>query len=528
VLSIGANPTASSRSGNVMIAGQTVTINQSSGLPTMTLDKTALVFGATRSGSAFGAQTGSQVVRLMQSGLPGTVTWTATSSAPWLTVSPASGTGGAALTIGLRLDSTVPPRGLTGQITIALSGAGDTVGPVTVTLTEIASSQAAPPFGSFDSPPNAATGLSGSIAVTGWALDDVQVSRVTICRNQVSGESFGVDARCGGVANVYIGDAVFADGARPDVQGVFPQYPVSSRAGWGYLLLTNFLTNGGNGTFQLYAYASDADGHTTLLGTKTISSDNADATAPFGAIDTPGQGAVVSGVVPNFGWVLSRGARRSDPPGGGTVTVFVDGAPVGAPGGWTSRSDLSGAFPVSQYSGIDTALGVFGLDTTTLSDGVHTISWSATDTLGVTSGVGSRFFTVSNEGGIGSQGSGIQDLGSAVGFRAAENAEAPGGAGTILLGRVGFDLNAPPGFFFPDRDGTVTIAAHELDRIELQLEPGATGVMVTSLGDKPLPLGARIDLASGLFTWAPGPGFVGDYDFAFGDRRVRITIRPGK
>jgi hypothetical protein len=521
VLSIGANPAASSRSGNVTVAGQTVTINQGPGPPTMAIDKTALVFGATRSGSTFVAQTGSQAVRLTQSGPPGTVTWTATSSAPWLTVSPASGTGGAELTIGLQLDPTEPSGNLTGQIIIALSGAAGTVGPMNVTLNEIVASQSAPPFGSLDSPQNAAMGLSGSIPVTGWALDDVQVSRVTICRNQVAGESFGADVRCGGVANVYIGDAVFVDDARPDVQEAFAKYPLSSRAGWGYLMLTNFLANGGNGTFQLYAYANDVDGHAALLGTKTISADNADATAPFGAIDTPGQGAVVSGVVANFGWVLSPGNRRSDPPGGGTVTVFVDGAPVGSPGGWTSRSDLSSAFPQSRYSGVETALGVFSLDTTTLTDGMHTISWSVTDTLGVTSGVGSRFFTVSNESGIG-------DLGSEIGVRGAESMDVAAGAGSILLGRVGFDLNAPLEYFFPDSAGIVTITAHELDRIELQLEPGATAVMITPLGNKPLPSGARIDPASGLFTWAPGPGFVGNYEFAFGDRRVRMTIKSGK
>jgi hypothetical protein len=384
---------------------------------------------------------------------------------------------------------------------------------VNVTLNGIASSQSAPPFGSFDSPSNAATGLSGSISVTGWALDDVQVSRVTICRNQVAGESFGADARCGGVANVFIGDAVFVDGARPDVAGIFVGYPLSSRGGWGYLLLTNFFPAAGNGTFQLYAYANDVDGHTALLGTKTISCDNADATAPFGTIDTPGQGDTVNGVMSNYGWVLSPGARRSDPPGGGTVTVFVDGAPVGSPGGWTSRSDLSTLFPVSQYSGVDTALGVFGLDTTTLANGVHTISWSVTDTLGATSGVGSRFFIVTNGEVLAAS-------------RAAHILSDVAAAGTIMVGRIGFDLNAPSHYFFPAADGIVTIAAHELDRIELQLEPGVTGVMITPPGDRPLPAGARIDPATGVFTWAPGPGFVGAYDFVLGAHRVRIVLHP--
>jgi hypothetical protein len=76
--------------------------------------------------------------------------------------------------------------------------------------------------------------------------------------------------------------------------------------------------------------------------------------------------------------------------------VYIDGVPVGSPGGWTSRDDLSALFPVSQYSGVSTALGVFALDTTTIVNGLHTISWAVTDNFGVTSGIGSRFFTVSN------------------------------------------------------------------------------------------------------------------------------------
>src|SRR5665647_1458026 len=62
----------------------------------------------------------------------------------------------------------------------------------------------------------------------------------------------------------------------------------------------------GTGTFVLHAVALDKDGHRSDLGTKTIVSDNAHNTKPFGAIDTPGQGATVSGnSYVNFGWVLT-------------------------------------------------------------------------------------------------------------------------------------------------------------------------------------------------------------------------------
>jgi hypothetical protein len=100
------------------------------------------------------------------------------------------------------------------------------------------------------------------------------------------------------------------------------------------------------------------------------------------------------------------------------------------------------------------------------------------------------------------------------------------GTATILLGRRGFDLSTPLNYYFPDSDGVVTIDAQELDRVELLLEPGASGAQITPLGLRPLPIGAQVDRSTGVFTWAPGAGFVGTYDFALGGRRVRIVLRP--
>ena len=249
-----------------------------------------------------------------------------------------------------------------------------------------------PPFGSFDTPTNNATGLTGSIAVTGWALDDNGVTRVRILRAPVSGEPAGT--------LVYIGDAALVPGARPDIAAMFPTAAGKTQAGWGYLLLSLFLPNLGNGTFTLYAYADDGDGHSALLGTKTVTCANAASVSPFGAIDTPTQGQTVSGVVNNFGWVLSPGTRHADPTGGGTVRVVIDGVPVGSPTGWTNRSDLTALFPAAQYPGISRALGVYTFDSHSLADGLHTIAWAVTDNKGGTAGVGSRYFTVTNGAGV--------------------------------------------------------------------------------------------------------------------------------
>ena len=73
--------------------------------------------------------------------------------------------------------------------------------------------------------------------------------------------------------------------------------PASSSAGWGFMILSNMLPNGGNGTFTLHAVARSQSGETQSIGTRVIVADNAASTLPFGTIDTPGQGAIVSGAV---------------------------------------------------------------------------------------------------------------------------------------------------------------------------------------------------------------------------------------
>ena len=115
----------------------------------------------------------------------------------------------------------------------------------------------AAPFGSIDTPLDGSS-ASGSIAVTGWALDDLGVVGVTIYRDPVGNEPAG--------APVFIGGATLVTGARPDVEAASSTLPFANRAGWGYLLLTNMLPNQGNGTFRLLAYAVDGDRHERFAG----------------------------------------------------------------------------------------------------------------------------------------------------------------------------------------------------------------------------------------------------------------------
>ena len=479
---------------------------------TLIADRTSLVFGVV---PGTPARTAAQSIRLTQSGT-GAVTWTATTSAPWLQVSPASGSGSSILSVSLA--SNVPSTATSATITITPTGVINAIAPITVSLGVVPAGTSAAPIGTVDSPADNLTGVTGSMAITGWAMDDIDVTRVRILRDPVAGEPGGL---------VYVGDATLVEDARPDVAAMFPMAPQSSRAGWGYLLLTNMLPSLGNGTFRFSVYADDPEGHATLLGVRTITCTNNNATQPFGAIDTPAPGQTISGPIYNsFGWVLSRG-KRADVPGGGTVSVLIDGAVVGSPSGWTGRADIAALFPSSLYPGIGSAVGVYTFDTSGLSNGVHTMAWVVTDNNGDAAGVGSRYFRVFN-----STQSGLTLAPAALSLQTLTLESELDGAvreRAAVSARRGYAMDAPMRRYTADADGRVTLQAEELDRIELQTNGATAGYLIAGASLRPLPIGSRLDPVTGTFVWQPGVGFVGAYDLAFvrntGHRMLRQDVR---
>ena len=351
------------------------------------LDQSSLYFGATNHGAVV---TAPQKVQVTAS--PG-VSWSVSSSQPYIIVSPTSGTGSGSFTVSILSTTLRSPSTQQGTVTVTAPSASNSPQLVQVSVKVMNAGATGSPFGSFDTPANNTAGISGSIAVTGWALDSIGVQTVQIWRNPIGSEP----AASNGL--VYIGDATFVPGARPDVQSAYPTYPLNNRAGWGYLMLTNGLPNNGgsagtgNGTYVLHAIATSIDGKTFELGTRTITCDNADATTPFGAIDTPGQGETVSGTIVNFGWALTP-QPYSIPTDGSTISVTVDGVTLGHPVYNQYRSDIATGFP--GYANANGAVGYFTIDTTALSNGIHTIGWLVYDNNGKGAGIGSRFFWVQN------------------------------------------------------------------------------------------------------------------------------------
>jgi hypothetical protein len=339
------------------------------------------------------------------------------------------------------------------------------------------------------------------------------------------------------------------EGARPDVEAGYPTYPMNYKAGWGYMLLTNFLPNQGNGTYKLYAIVTDKEGNVFTLGSKTITCSNATAVKPFGTIDTPAQGGDASGnPYLNFGWVLTP-LPKTVPTDGSTISVYVDSVPVGnlatAPNVYNQyRVDVATNFPgLNNTSG---PVGAYFLDTTAYENGVHTIYWIAYDDDGAGDGIGSRYFNIVNTG-ASPKPSWASDLRAELGIsNAGDLASVPASRLPVSL-TTGLDLKAQPRELLPDASGVCRVEIPELGRVVIDLgeqnETSAVkpvraryaGFLVVGDALRPLPIGSTLDRRTGRFSWMPGPGFVGTYDLAFVGRgdagplcsfRVRVEIKP--
>ena len=331
-----------------------------------------------------------------------------------------------------------------------------------------------------------------------------------------------------------------------------------------------------NGTFLIHAVAYDKEGYSTEIGTKTITCDNAHATLPFGAIDTPAQGESWNGTRVNFGWALTP-QPKSIPTDGSTILLWIDGLPIGHPAYDNYRSDIATLFP--GYANSNGAVGYDYVDTTGYANGVHTMAWSVVDSAAKASGIGSRYFTVLNTGtgsaaGLGeasslslSGASGRDDAASRTGM-----ANIPTDYSSPVSVKRGYDPEVPAELIFPDANGVIVIEAQEVGRVEMALSEGAAGRSSTDsprgenepsgqragLNEKRpsrensagiinhsyagylvvgnelrrLPVGSTFDAERGLFSWQLGPGFVGEYNFVFisqagtsGQSKKNVSVR---
>lgn len=494
----------------------------------MSASPAALQFAATKSGITLTSVTAAQSVRVSFSGAASP--WSASADQAWLQLVSASGSGAGEFSVNIVNPGDVigSAATLSGVVTIASTSNGALTIPVTLTVKQATATTA--PFGAFDTPASGAS-VSGSLVVTGWALDDISVSRVEIWRDLAGGETTPPYTGPGlGQGRVFIANAFFVSGARPDIEAAHSGLPRASEAGWGYLLLTQGLWNQGNGTFTLHAFAYDADGHATTLGSKTITSNNAAAVKPFGAIDTPEYGAALTASFWNFGWALTPNATPSCSIGPAGVQVSIDSGPLQPVTYGDRRADIAAAFP--GLTNTNGAGGAYYIDTTALSNGIHLIGWYVTDSCARAEGIGSRFFTVLNTG-------------SSAFLSARSTITAADTSRQALLdpivARRGLDVVTIEAGLSGEH--VVTIAQDE--RVEIELPPfaGPTGdgpaagaayhaYQIVNGMRRGLPQGSTFDGAQGIFYWQPAPGFLGSYHFEFvrsdgGVVHARVDVAPG-
>ena len=512
--------------------------------PRIVLDRRRLDFGGRYMYPAAATTTAPQTVRVSIAGTGGSsVAWTVTPSHPDIVVSPTSGVGDADIQVSMAVksgNSAFPPN-LLGDYSVTVSetftgATANTSQTVRVVFKMYDTAATSAPFGVFDTPVTNTT-VSGSIAVTGWAADDIGIDRVEIWRDLITNDPVPPFRQTGHPADgkVFIANGTSVNGSRPDVEAAFPGYPQNYRAGWGYLLLTWGFPNS-NGTFVLTAIAWDREGKHTVLGTKTITVNNAAATKPFGSIDVPAYGATFSGHQFTFGWALTPSAGCTM--AGGQLFMTIDSAPPNFPVTYgAARTDIRDSFP--GFADSNNAGGAVALDSRNYSNGTHIIGWLVYDSCGNGEGVGSRFFTIQNAS---------ADTGpppeptmatayttfSQLGLPAPRQAQR---APAVTVAR-GFSKTETP---LTRRNGRtdVQVAAYEHLALRVKaplatLGPAPAGFEAYRIVDgrlAALPLGSSFDARQGVFYWQPIPGFRGDFDLVFVPRdgtappaHVRVAV----
>ncbi len=153
------------------------------GVPFINVNRTQLNFCALISQAATAA--GRQEVWITN-GSGGVLEWIIGSDTSWVFWEPGLGTGNGSVFV------STYPVGLvegtyTGNITITDPNAVNSPRCIALTLKVKPESQETPPFGDFSTPIDGTT-VSGSVPVTGWALDDICLQDVKIYRDRVEGE----------------------------------------------------------------------------------------------------------------------------------------------------------------------------------------------------------------------------------------------------------------------------------------------------------------------------------------------------
>ncbi len=219
--------------------------------------------------------------------------------------------------------------------------------------------------------------VSGFVRVAGFALNGNLVSNVDL---YVDGTDEANRVTPAGGANINL--------PRPDVTQAFPQYAGTPGDAPGFEMSFR-AANYANGTHTLHVKITDVTGCCYFLAPRTVRIDNAKNQPPFGVLDVPIADSSVhaNGVLTVAGWALDD--RRVE-----HVDVFIDGLLEREAVLGVNRPDVAAYYP--NVAGATDAGFIIFIDSTRLTNGVHTLTVKATDDQGQQGLLATRRFQVFN------------------------------------------------------------------------------------------------------------------------------------
>jgi uncharacterized protein (TIGR03437 family) len=261
-----------------------------------------------------------------------------------------------------------------GQHTLAIviNLAGQSVTKTQVFNVANLGTSANPLLGVIDTPTANST-VAGVFPASGWALSKTAGDPVTSVTLKVDGSAFGT--------------ATYG-ATRADVCSSIAGAANCPGVGWNASLNSALL---GNGQHILEITMSTAAGHRASVNTVFTVANPATGPGHIG-IDNPSSSSnPFQGTVLFSGWALNDNAAVS------SVTVSIDGVPYGT-ASTTSRPDICVTYP--GRAGCPNVGWTFGLDTTRLPDGQHTLGITENNANGTFYTVSSAFtignYTTSN------------------------------------------------------------------------------------------------------------------------------------
>lgn len=222
---------------------------------------------------------------------------------------------------------------------------------------------------SIDTPGAQSGAFSGIAAFGGWAFDD-----------NVNLGTIGV-----AVDGIPYGNAAYGAN-RADVCTVFTNKPNCPNVGWNFLIDTTQIGDGAH-TLAITARPVNGQSYTTTMPFK-VANQGTSGNATTIQIDHPGSSdSSFRGVVAFGGWAINTNSPIA------TVQLFVDGVARGNANYGSGRSDVCAKY--ANAPGCPNVGWNAFLDTTSLTDGTHTLEVTATSAAGQRA-TASAAFSVAN------------------------------------------------------------------------------------------------------------------------------------